>query len=67
MTDKILKLSKEVPLFTPGAIYYFDFETGHVYRMDHYGEKNDIPLRAPLAGYLWLLMTEPGYLVEFEF
>lgn len=64
--DKCLKLVKEVPLFQLGAIYFFEFESGNVYRIDHYGKKSETPLRSPLAGYLWLLMTEPGYLVQSE-
>lgn len=65
--DKYLKLIKEVPLFPRGAIYFFEFETGHVYRIDHYGRKSESPLRSPLAGYLWLLMTEPGYFQPSEY
>ena len=52
---------KDVPFFKRGQIYVFEMETAAVYWMDAAGNIVDTPLRPGLAGYLWLLLTEPGF------
>lgn len=52
---------KDVPLFKRGQIYVFEMETAAVYWMDAAGNVVDTPLRPGLAGYLWLLLSEPGF------
>ena len=47
----------DLPFLPKGAVYQFDTDTGHVYRVVN-GVPFEFPLRSHLAGYLWLLLTE---------
>lgn len=49
----------DLPFLPKGAVYHFDYDTGHVHRVVD-GKPFEFPLRAGLAGYLWLLLTEKG-------
>ena len=58
--DITLKLIKDVPLFYKGSVFFFEFDSSAVYRVEN-GMVNVTPLRGGLAGYLWLLRYESGY------
>ena len=60
MSSKGYRLIKDVPMLRKG-VFIFDFEIGYVYWVDKKGKVVDVPLRRGLAGYLWLLRTEPGF------
>jgi len=56
-------LLKNLPMMKRGYRYYFEMESGHVYR--HHEERSAEligPLRTGLAGYLWLLSTESKWM-----
>lgn len=55
------KLCIDVPFLNRGDVYYFEMETGHVWRK-HKTEGFIGPLRSGLAGYLWLLTTNRNYM-----
>jgi len=57
----VYKLMVDLPFLAKGNQYTFDDE-GYVYRVGVDGKPFEYPLRAGLAGYLWLLMTEKKYL-----
>ena len=64
---RVMKLLKNVPMLSKGTLFVFYDSTAHVHWIDN-GKETEYPLRTGLAGYLWLLMTEPGYfkLIEID-
>lgn len=64
---RVMKLLKDVPMLSKGTEFVFYDSTGHVHWIEN-GKETEFPLRTGLAGYLWLLMTEPKYfkLIESE-
>ncbi len=58
----VLRLIKNVPLLKKGRLFLFEIDTGMVWGMKDKNTTFSYPLREELAGYLWLLRTEKGYL-----
>ncbi len=49
---------KEYPHWKKGTMFGFEDDTGVVWGMESKTRTNSYPLRTPLAGYLWMLLTE---------
>lgn len=58
---RTFELLVELPFLPKGRLFWFDDDTGNVFAVLD-GKIAEYPLRNALAGYLWLLLTEPGYL-----
>lgn len=52
-------------MLSKGTVFVFYDSTGDVHWIDD-GKETEYPLRPGLAGYLWLLLTEPGYFEHIE-
>lgn len=57
-SKRTIRLKIDVPFLVEGGVYELRDETGEVFRIDKGGEAIG-PLRNALAGYLWLIVTEP--------
>lgn len=63
---RIFQLKINLPFLQKGSKFTFEDDTGLVYAILD-GKVAEYPLRAGLAGYLWLLLTEKRkYLKEVE-
>jgi len=62
------KLLKDSPPFlTAGTLYDMDLETAQVTWYDEYDKTwSEYPLRPGLAGWLWLLRTEDGWMKRID-
>ena len=58
-TVNVYQLRVDVPLFVKGRKFHMHTLTGRVFGTEHDGTAMEFPLRPGLAGYLWLLRTEP--------
>lgn len=58
---RIFDLLIDLPFLPKGRRFWFDDDTGYVYAVLD-GKMAEHPLRTALASYLWLLLTEDGYL-----
>ena len=58
--QRIIELRVEAPFLPLGSRYLLSDRSGEVFWYD--GDKlSEYPLRPGLAGYIWLLATEPEY------
>lgn len=62
---RVYELIKDVPMLSKGRFVFYDYDAS-VHWIDDNGKESDYALRPGLAGYLWLLRTEPGYFVFIE-
>lgn len=62
---RVFKLLKPLPMLTKGTLFVFYDSSAFVHWIDN-GEETQYPLRTGLAGYLWLLMSEPGMMELIE-
>ncbi len=60
------ELLVSIPFLLKGRVFLFDDETGEVFTILKDGEVGVVPLRAGLALYLWLLVTEKKYMQEIK-
>ena len=60
------KLLKDVPFLPKGTEYIMYDSTGFVHWITGDGKESEYPLRAGLAGYLWLLCTDKKYMELIE-
>ena len=58
-TVNVYRLRVDVPLLTKGRKFHMHTLTGQVFGTESNGPPMEFPLRPGLAGYLWLLRTEP--------
>lgn len=61
-----VQLLIDVPFLSKGSEYWLYDSTGQVYWIDRKGKISDYPLRQGLAGYIWLLATDPKYVKILE-
>ena len=59
------KLLKELPFLKKGTEFIMYDSTGLIHWLDD-GKLSEYPLRAGLAGYLWLLSTDGRYMKLME-
>jgi hypothetical protein len=57
----------EYPHWKKGTMFGFESDTGIVWGMKDKETTNSYPLRTPLAGYLWMLLTEKGLFKEIKY
>jgi hypothetical protein len=55
-----------VPFLPKGSEYWLDDASGEVHWIDRKGKISDYPLRPGLAGYIWMLATDPAYIEIIE-
>lgn len=58
---------KEFPWWKKGTMFGFEDDTGIVWGMKNKETTDSNPLRAPLAGYLWMLLTEKGLFRKVQY
>jgi hypothetical protein len=58
---------KEFPYWRKGKMFGFENDTGIVWGMKNKTMTNSFPLRTPLAGYCWLLLSEKGIFKKVSF
>ena len=63
---RVYELKVDLPFLTKGCQFVFYDSTGYVHWIDN-GKETEYPLRSGLSGYLWLLLTEPEYMMLIEF
>ncbi len=62
MIYKLTRDFREWPYWKKGTMFLFDNDTAVVWGMKDKKTTNSYPLRTPLSGYLWMLLTEKGLL-----
>jgi hypothetical protein len=61
-----IKLLVGVPFLPKGSQYWLYDSSGQVFWIDRKGKVSEYPLRTGLAGYIWLLTTEPKFVKIIE-